>query len=347
MFRILVLVVVVALGALAGRSWAEPFWGARESKPADTDPATLAPGEFIWEGGAVTIGPLVVVVSVPEERAYVYRNGVRIGVTTVSTGRPGHDTPTGVFHVLQKDRDHRSKKYNDAPMPDAERLTWDGVALHAGGLPGYPSSHGCVHLPSRFAELLFDVSSLGMTVVVAGSGKAPQEVADPGAIAPVDASTGQDDVEPRLATDQDYRWEPERSPSGVVSIVASRADARVVVLRNGVEIGRAKLAIDTPEQKVGTHAFVMLDPKTTQPGVAAEGGASRRWISVGLPGYAGQDALLDPALAARLHMPPAFRSSLNGVLSPGATLLITDQPVLEQTTGQSLRVLDADPSSDG
>jgi hypothetical protein len=324
-----------------------PFWGARESKPADTDPATLQPGEFVWEGDAVTVGPLVIVVSIPEERAYVYRNGVRIGTSTVSTGRPGHDTPTGVFHVLQKDRDHHSKKYNDAPMPDAERLTWDGVALHAGGLPGYPSSHGCIHLPSRFAELLFDVSSLGMTVVIAGSGTAPQEVEHPAALAPVDASTGQDEAESRLAAGQEFRWEPEKSPSGAVSIVASRADARVVVLRNGIEIGRAKLAIEAPDQKVGTHAFVMLDDTKTQPGVATGGPSSRRWISVGLPGYGGQGAQLDAALAARLRMPPAFRSSLNGILSPGATLLITDQPVLEQTTGPSLQVLDARPASDG
>ena len=341
--------IVLALGmiGLAGPSVAEPFWGARESKPADTDPAALQPGEFIWEGGAVTAGPLVVVVSVPEERAYVYRNGVRIGTTTVSTGRPGHDTPTGVFHVLQKDRDHRSKKYNDAPMPDSERLTWDGVALHAGGLPGYPSSHGCVHLPSRFAELLFDVSSLGMTVVVAGSATAPQEVEHPAALAPVDASTGQDDVEQRLAAGEPFRWEPEKSPSGPVSIVASRADARVVVLRNGIEIGRAKLAIAAPDQKVGTHAFVMLDGSTTRPGVAAGAPSAKRWIAVGLPGYGGQGSQLDPALAAQLRMPAAFRTSLYGILAPGSTLLITDQPVLEQSTGKTLQVLDAGSSSEG
>jgi lipoprotein-anchoring transpeptidase ErfK/SrfK len=98
------------------------------------------------------------IVSVPEQRARVYRNGISIGVTTVSTGRPGHATPIGVFTILNKDKDHRSKKYNDAPMPYSERLTWDGVALHAGGLPGYPESHGCIHLPTRFAQLLFDVT---------------------------------------------------------------------------------------------------------------------------------------------------------------------------------------------
>src|SRR5262249_11146786 len=130
--RCAILVLLLAIGrfALAG----VPFWGDRQSKPADTDPTTLRPGPVILDAAAVDVGPIVVVVSLDEQRATVYRNGVRIGVATVSTGRPGHATPTGVFTILQKDEDHRSKKYDDAPMPYSERLTWDGVALHAGGL---------------------------------------------------------------------------------------------------------------------------------------------------------------------------------------------------------------------
>jgi L,D-transpeptidase catalytic domain/LysR substrate binding domain len=88
---------------------------------------------------AVTTGPVVMVVSITEQRAYVYRNGKLIGATTVSTGRPGHPTPIGVFTVLQNQKEHRSTIYEGAPMPYMERLTWDGIALHAGGLPGYPA----------------------------------------------------------------------------------------------------------------------------------------------------------------------------------------------------------------
>src|SRR5262249_45028473 len=83
---------------------------------------------------------------------------------------------------------HRSKNYNDAPMPYSERLTWDGVALHAGGLPGYPSSHGCVHLPTRFAELLFAATAVGMTVVIASDAVAPVAVAHPPLLSPVGAT---------------------------------------------------------------------------------------------------------------------------------------------------------------
>src|SRR5438093_10832988 len=86
----------------------------------------------------------------------IYRNGVRIGVSTISSGRDGYETPTGVFTILEKNKEHISHKFNDAPMPYQERLTWSGVALHAGGLPGYPESHGCVHLPLAFSKILFD-----------------------------------------------------------------------------------------------------------------------------------------------------------------------------------------------
>ena len=132
------------LALLSFAAQAVPFWGAKTSSPAGTPPAALKPGEWVWGGDAKDMGPMAVVVSLTEQRAYVYRNGLLIAVSTVSTGKPGHETPTGVFTILQKDKDHHSSKYNDAPMPYQERLTWDGVALHAGRIPGYPASHGCV-----------------------------------------------------------------------------------------------------------------------------------------------------------------------------------------------------------
>lgn len=157
-----------------------PFWGAKASVPIDTPINQLKKGEFLWMGEAVTKGPVVMVVSITEQRAYLYRNGILIGATTISTGRPGHATPTGVFTVLQKQKEHRSTIYDGAPMPYMERLTWGGVALHAGGLPGYPESHGCIHLPSEFAQRLFDTSPNGMTVVIGTEATAPEPVAHPG-----------------------------------------------------------------------------------------------------------------------------------------------------------------------
>ncbi len=175
---------------VAGAAHAVPFWGGEVSRPVETAPADLQPGEWVWNPGAAPDGPIVVLVSLTEQRAYVYRNGVRIGYSTVSTGKPGYETPTGVFVVLQKDKDHHSKTYNNAPMPYTERLTWSGVALHAGGLPGYPSSHGCVHLPSKFSEELFGVTQLGMTVVVVDEKTAPADVVSTSDYVPAEFKAG-------------------------------------------------------------------------------------------------------------------------------------------------------------
>src|SRR6185295_605219 len=107
----------------------------------------LKHGEYIWEPELATDGQLSILDDLHAQRASVYRDGTRIGATTISSGRRGYRTPIGEFRILQKDKTHRSKKYGNLPMPFTMRLTWDGVALHAGGVPGYPTSHGCVHLP--------------------------------------------------------------------------------------------------------------------------------------------------------------------------------------------------------
>ncbi len=316
-------------------TFAVPFWGATESLPADTDPDDVKPGQFVWDPAAAPDGPMTVVVSLSEQRAFVYRNGVLIGVASASTGKPGHTTPTGVFTVLQKDKDHHSKTYNNAPMPYAERLTWGGVALHAGELPGYPSSHGCVHLPSAFAQKLFAISSMGMVVVIADDDSAPREVAHPTMLAPVSATSGADDLEPPLAADQQDRWEPEKSPTGPVSIVVSAGDRRMVVLRNGVEIGRARIGVKDPGTPVGTHVFVVADGGTE---------AAPKWIAVGVPGHAAEAGRpLDPTAAARVTMPADFRRNLRPLLVPGTTLLVTDGAIRPDTTGPRVDVVNADP----
>ena len=280
-------------------------------------------------------------VSLPEQIAKVYRNGVRIGVAKVSTGKPGHLTPTGIFTILNKDKDHRSKKYNDAPMPYSERLTWDGIALHAGGLPGYPESHGCVHLPSRFAELLFGVTSVGITVVIANDASAPADVAHPPFLAPVGA-TGAEAREPRLPEGDTWRWQPEKSPQGPVTVVVSGTDRRVLVLRSGVEIGRAAITVESPEKPLGTEAFVLKADPGAPANPDSPGGT--RWLGIALPGagVAG-GAPMDLKDAARVGLPSSFAAEVLKILTPGATLYVTDAPVLEETTGPALNVLNSDP----
>jgi lipoprotein-anchoring transpeptidase ErfK/SrfK len=137
-------------------------------------PDELKPGEFEWQPGwdAESRAPVMVMVSLDEQRAYVYREGQRIGTSTVSSGKPGHETPTGVFEILQKQKLHHSNLYQNertgapAPMPWMQRLSWDGVALHAGRVRARPASHGCVRLPDKFAQQLYTITERGGLVVI-------------------------------------------------------------------------------------------------------------------------------------------------------------------------------------
>ena len=140
--------------------------GAKLSSPIDTDVAALKPGQFIWNGDLAPEGPMTVIVHIPTQRAYVYRNGIRIGVTTVSTGKDGHKTPTGIFTILQKNKDHRSSIYNNAPMPYMLRLTRGGVAIHGSPVEEDWVTHGCIGVPTAFARILFSHARVGDQVIV-------------------------------------------------------------------------------------------------------------------------------------------------------------------------------------
>lgn len=122
-------------------------------------------------------GPLTLVVSIRKQRVSVYGPDGKITDSPVSTGRSGHDTPTGVFSVIGKEVMHHSNLYGDAPMPFMNRITWSGVALHAGALPGYPASHGCIRLPYGFARSLYGMTRMGTRVIVARDDAAPHPIA--------------------------------------------------------------------------------------------------------------------------------------------------------------------------
>src|SRR5438067_3603359 len=201
-------------------------------------PETLAlkRGQYVWEPERAPEGPLLIVASITEQVAYVYRNGICIARSSVSTGRLGHRTPTGVFTILEKEVHHTSSIYKGAEMPYMERVTWGGIALHAGDLPGYPDSHGCVRLPLEFSKLLFGVTMKGATVIIADAHSAPATTVHPGLFF---AQSGQES-EPEAAGQ--FEWNPEKSASGPVSFLVSSADKTLYVYRNGAEIGRAGIS---------------------------------------------------------------------------------------------------------
>jgi hypothetical protein len=123
--------------------------------------------------------PIMAIVSLRNQRITVYDAKGWILRAPVSSGQKGRETPAGIFSVIQKEAEHYSNLYDDAYMPHMQRITWSGIALHGGALPGYPASHGCIRMPYDFAERLFDATKLGMRVIVAPNEVAPTEIAHP------------------------------------------------------------------------------------------------------------------------------------------------------------------------
>src|SRR5712675_2939113 len=123
--------------------------------------------------------PLMAIISLRSQRITVYDADGWILRAPVSSGQKGRETPAGIFSIIQKEAEHYSNLYDDAYMPDMQRITWSGIALHGGPLPGYPASHGCVRMPFDFAARLFDATKLGLRVIVAPTDAAPIEIAHP------------------------------------------------------------------------------------------------------------------------------------------------------------------------
>src|SRR6202051_511111 len=147
---------------------------ARQERPAPTEAtAPRVAGE-----------PIMAIVSIKAQKVTFYDADGWILRAPVSTGVAGRETPAGVFAVLEKDKDHHSSLYDDAWMPNMQRITWNGVALHGGPLPGYAASHGCVRMPYGFAEKLFDTTRIGMRVIISPNDAAPVEFSHPALLVP-------------------------------------------------------------------------------------------------------------------------------------------------------------------
>ncbi len=262
----------------------------------------LAPQTYTWYPERSPSGPVLVFVSLKRQEAVVYRNGVRIGRAAVSTGRAGHSTPTGVFQILQKDIDHRSSTYGDAPMPYMQRLTWDGVALHAGFNPGHPDSHGCVRLPKEFAQKLYGVTERGGTVVVSNSATLPSMSLTEGVAGGGGGAGTWDEMRPGVAT----------------SLVVSIASQVVDVYQNGKKVGHAPLEMEGPARRFkGEEVFIYK--------------GNLQWYAVeGTTSY--------DKLRKHVRVPDAFLQKTRSVLHPGTTMVVTSEP-MNARGGQSRELL--------
>jgi hypothetical protein len=303
--------MLLAASALLGSALVLPQWAFADQIEEISD---LKPGDYTWHPERSPVGPVVVVVSLPDQRVHVYRNGIRIAVSTCSTGKPGFATPAGIFTILQKDKNHHSSTYNDASMPNTDRLTWSGVALHAGGLPGYPSSHGCVHLPLKFSALLFAITPIGTPVIIANQSDEPVNVVHPGLVlsdyAVQQADAAEDKVDPAaIAVD-------ESKPA--VSIIISSTDKQIEVLENGDTVAKGPATIDFPDKPIGNYVYLLSR-------VGSPNG-DLSWHAIGFDqtSAAGQQA---EATLFRIHGDPTVVKAIQARMNPGAILITTDLPL--------------------
>lgn len=130
--------------------------------------AWLKPGDYVWAEEMPKEGDPRVIIDLLTQTAYAYRGDVLVGAASISSAKKGKETPLGFWKVLQKKKFHRSRKYNNAPMPFMQRIDEFGIALHGGDNPGYPASQGCVRMPMKFAEKLYGLTRLGTEVIIEG-----------------------------------------------------------------------------------------------------------------------------------------------------------------------------------
>ncbi len=302
----------LALGAAlfpAARELVAPALAkGRVDKPAEQ----LANGEFNWFPERSPTGPIVIIVSIPDQLVHVYRNGIRIAASTCSTGKPGHGTPTGVFKILEKDKDHRSSTYNNAPMPNMNRLTWDGIALHAGNLPGYPASHGCVRLPLEFSEYLFTVTARGMTVVIADNVSQPASVAHPGMVLG-DYARAEFAAVDRSIKQHQYSIGRTAAPKST-SVVVTWRDRRIAVWENDRIVAMGKVEIVDPQRPLGDHTYVLTEVDGRSDTLT--------WVSAD---YApGGNNAGDQETLLRIRAYPKVRRAIEKRMHQGMTLVTSD-----------------------
>ena len=276
----------------------------------------LRPGEFTWHPERQPEGPVAVVVSLPQQLVHVYRNGIRIAVSTCSSGKPGHRTPRGVFVVLQKDKHHHSSTYNNAPMPNMNRLTWSGIALHAGDLPGYPASHGCVRLPLEFSERLFGITHLGTPVIIADDHGDPWELTHPGLMLSGTAEQEMETAEAALNGKGSAKDWIEAASHPVASVLVSSADNQALLVENGTVVATSKLGIQG-STTLGSNVMVLQG--------TASGGLA--WLAITHANEEWDSSKPDDQILQRLSVDKNFSTAMASLMHPGMMVVTTDLPL--------------------
>jgi hypothetical protein len=315
----------VLAGAAAGVLGIAAFKLATTQLVTAQEADRLKRGEFRWQPERSPQGPVAIIVSLPDQLVHVYRNGIRIGLSSCSTGRAGHSTLTGIFTILEKDKHHHSSTYNNAPMPNMNRLTWSGIALHAGDLPGYPASHGCIRLPMKFSELLFGITHIGTPVIIANDHSQPADVTHPGAILSGIAEDEMDVAVARLAQKTLPPHDRGEGMQHAVSVLVSAGDREGYIVRDGHIVSKGAVEIKQPGEPLGSHVFLLVRGHDSK--------RSLTWVSVGYKPSGSRIGLLDSGTAILDRVKPdvALTRQIIELMHPGLVLVLTDLPAHPET----------------
>jgi len=268
----------------------------------------------IWRPEVAPKGPVQLVISLLNQRVDVYRDGVHVARSRISTGRSGYRTPRGIFSIIEKNRVHFSNIYNNAPMPNMQRITWSGIALHGGPVPNYPASHGCIRLPYRFARKLFGLTELGAHVIITDGTVAPLEFSHPNLFQPTPFSE-------ILAA---------RNKAGAASGSTDEAES------DGAAIARAALQMgDAEAALVRTERYRMRSDKPLRILITRRGKRDRVRDVQRILGNLGYDA--GPVDGAVGKLTIAAIGAFQGALGRQRSGVVSDQLVRElyRITGRS------------
>jgi lipoprotein-anchoring transpeptidase ErfK/SrfK len=316
-------------------------------------------------------GPLLIIIAIADQRISLYDNGALIARSSVSTGVRNHPTPLGVFSVISKSRFHRSNIYSNAPMPYMQRITWSGIALHAGDLPGYPASHGCIRLTHDFAVRLFHLTKRGTRVIIAHDDIQPTEISNPQLFVPkpkVALASPQSDTAAQpggstitadatevslvaKAKQQEDAKAPDPTAEAAapqkgasISVFVSRKLSKLFVRRGFTPLFDAPVTIQDSPEPMGTHVFTAMEFQN--------GGAAMRWTVVSVPDKSLHGQRTPPSkkehakqtVRAVLPTPDKAGAALNRVeipqdaveriaqlLTPGSSLIISDHGISDET----------------
>jgi L,D-transpeptidase catalytic domain len=316
-------------------------------------------------------GPLQIIISVADQQISLYDNGVPIARSSVSTGVQGHPTPLGVFSVISKERWHRSNIYSGAPMPYMQRITWSGIALHAGVVPGHPASHGCIRLTNDFAIRLWHLTRRGTRVIIARDDVRPVEIANSHLfVSKPKAASVTPESSAATVTGNSYNTAPATRgpllssvgtpvvtdlqipgpiPAGAapqkvvpISVFVSRKLSKLLVRQGFTPLFDVSVKIQNPERPLGTHVFTAMEYQNAD--------ASIRWTVVSLSEEfsppkerkAGTEQIVatppsvmlpDKANDAldRIEIPQEAIEQISQLLTPGASLIVSDYGVSHET----------------